>query len=299
MIKLFALIKKPTDVYELYSCIKHYKIKNVTIYIKQNKKDVNWKNSELNFHKYCKKKLIKIVKYLKIQKINENQIIKIDWLQKLKKYDFVALPFNTYKSFYKICGKLNNLGKKTILISDGIIDSFSPIQYILTTKIQSIFSIHKFILYFVYRIYQSNECFYTCYPLNTFYSNKTRAVKKDFLPDKNFIKLLKKFNVDNLILGGFREKVNLKKLLIKKKIKNYCYLIRGENNLIINGKSFKIKDIIIAEEILNTNLIKCVHSNLTTPMYFAKIKKIKVNLLLKKFKPFFLFYFMKKKFFSI
>ncbi len=298
MKKLFAIIKKPTDVYELYSCIKHYNIKNVTIYIKYNKNDINWKNSEKNFKNYCKKKLTNVVEHIKIAKINENQIIKIDWFKKLKKYDSIALPFNSYKSFYKICAKLNKSGKKTILISDGIIDSFSLIEYILITKVKSIFSIYKFFLYFVYKINQCSECFYTCYPLNISFSKKTKAVSSDFLPDENIIKLLKKFNVNNLILGGVREQVNLKKLLIEKKIKNYCYLVRGKNDLIINGISFKIRDIIIAEEILNTNLIKCVYTNLTTPIYFAKLKKIKVNLILKDFKPFLLFYFMKKKFFS-
>ena len=34
MKKFFALVKKPTDILEVYSIIKYYKIKNVTIYVK-------------------------------------------------------------------------------------------------------------------------------------------------------------------------------------------------------------------------------------------------------------------------
>ena len=85
----------------------------------------------------------------------------------------------------------------------------------------------------------------------------------------------------------------------KYQLKNYCYVRRSKKSIIINDKIIKSKNIVLAEEIINTNLIKCVYSYLGTAVFYAKHKKIKVKLILRKFRPFFLYYFLKKKFNSI
>ena len=113
--------------------------------------------------------------------------------------------------------------------------------------------------------------------------------------------LIKKFVYD-LILGK-RDRNdtlhNVNKIIKKNKKINYCLYERGKKIIIINGKNIKLKNIMITEEIINTNVIKRVHGKMSTVTFYAKINKIRVNLSLSKFKPFFLYYLMKKKFFKI
>ena len=296
MKKFFALIKKPTDIFEVYSIIKFYKIKDVTIYVKK----CPWA-SYSDLKKYCIYKIKKKVFKLNIKQIQDKNIPKIDWLKKLKNFDIIALPINTHKSFYTIVSKLRSNDKKTIFISDGVLDSFSLIKNIFSLKINSFFLLYKVFLYFVFKMNLCDECFFTCYPLKACCSKITLPVTKDFLPEKKIIRLIKKNKIKDLILGSRAgmKKINLKQLIAKYQIKNYCYFERGNKFIVINDKIIKTKNILIAEEIINTNLIKCVHGGLSTTIFYAKINKIKVNLDLTKFKPFFLYYFIKEKFYSM
>ena len=294
MKKFFALIKKPTDIYEVYSIIKFYKIKDITIYLSSN----TWA-SYPDFKTYCISKIKKKNLKIKIKKINIKKISHISWLKKLEKFQIIALPLNWHKFFYLNIEHLRSNGKKIILISDGIIDALDLSKYVLI-KITSIFSIYRLLSYFKLKNNISDECFFTNYPLKTPHAKKTFPVSKTFLPDHKLIKLLKKNNINNLILGT-REKVdpiNLNKFITKYKIKNYCYYERGKKKIIINNKIIKLKNILVAEEIINTNLIKFIHGTLSTTIFYAKVRKIKINLLLNKFRPFFLYYFLKKKFYQ-
>jgi len=125
---------------------------------------------------------------------------------------------------------------------------------------------------------------------------------KIFLPDQKIIRLLKKNKIEDLILGK-RDRNdtlhNVNKIIKKNKIINYCLYERGKKIIIINGKKIKLKNIMITEEIINTNLIKRVHGGISTVTFYAKINKINVDLILDKFRPFFLYYFSKQKFFQI
>jgi hypothetical protein len=293
----FALIRKPTDVFEVYSIIDFYKINNVTLYIEE----CHWA-SYSTIKKYCIYKIKKKVSKLNIIQNQGKKFSKINWLKKLKKFDIVALPGNLYKSFYMIVRKLRVNKIKVISISDGMTDSLSLMRYIFARRINSIFTLYNVFLYFIFKINISDECFFTCYPLKSCCSQITLPVNKNFLPEKKIIKLLKKNKVKNLILSTQKimDENTIKNIVIKYKIKNYCHYERGTNFIMINGsKIIKGKNIMIAEEIMNTNLIKCVYGGLSTTTYYAKVNKIKVNLILEKFKPFFLYYFAKEKFYSI
>jgi len=294
--KFFALIKKPTDVYEIYSIINFYNIKDVTVYVAE----CPWA-SYPDIKDYCINKLKKKLLKLNIKKINHKDILKIDWIKKLNFFNIVAFPIN-YRSFYLIIRKLRANKIKTIQISDGMADSLSIIKYIFATKINSFFSLHKIFTYFIYKINIMDECFFTCYPLKAVCSKTTFPVKKNFLPDQKIIRLIKKNKIKDLILGkrdATDTLYNTNQIIKKNKIKNYCIYERGKKFIIINGKNIKLKNIMIAEEIINTNLIKHVHGGISTVTFYAKINKIKVNLTLSEFKPFFLYYLMKKKFFEI
>jgi len=293
----FALIRKPTDVFEVYSIIDFYKIKDVTLYIDK----CPWASFS-NIKKYCIYKIKKKVSKLNIKQTQAKNFSKIDWLKKLQEFDIVALPTYLYKSFYTIVKKLRSNKIKVISISDGMSDSFSLIQYIFARKINSFFTLYKIFIYFIFKINLSDECFFTCHPLKACCSKKTLPVNKNFLPEKRIIKLLKKNKVKNLILSTQKkmDKNTIKKIVTKYKIKNYCHYERGTNFIKINdSKIIKGKNIMIAEEIMNTNLIKCVYGGLSTTTFYAKVNKIKVNLILEKFKPYFFYYFAKKKFYSI
>lgn len=296
MKKFFAFIKKPTDVYEVYSIINFYNIKDVTLYVA----DLSW-TSYPDIKNYCIHKLKKKTLKFNIKKIKNKDILKTDWIKKLNFFNIVALPMNI-KSFYSIIRKLRARKIKTIQISDGAVNSLSLIKYIFATKINSFFSLYKIFTYFIYKINMMDECFFTCYPLKAVCSKTTLPVSKDFLPDRKIIRLLKKNKIKDLILGK-RDRNdtlhNVNKIIKKNKIINYCLYERGKKIIIINGKNIKLKNIMITEEIINTNLIKRVHGNISTVTFYAKINKIRVNLSLSKFKPFFLYYLMKKKFFKI
>jgi len=218
----------------------------------------------------------------------------------LKKFHIVALPANLYQSFYFIIRKLRSNKIKTVLISDGMADSFNLMKYIFAYKIDSVFNLYKIILYFIFKMNLCNECFFICYPLKASCSKITYPVTKNFLPEKKIIRLIKKNKVKDLILGTRvkMDKIKLKQLIKKRQIKNYCYLERGKKFITINGRVIKLKNIMIAEEILNTNLIKRLHGGVSTSTFYAKINNIKVNLYAEKFKPFFLYYFAKKKLLS-
>ncbi len=54
MKNLFAFIKKPSDILEIYSIIKFYKVKNITLYIN----DTSWATSK-DLKKYTLIKLNK------------------------------------------------------------------------------------------------------------------------------------------------------------------------------------------------------------------------------------------------
>ena len=295
MKKFFALIKKPTDVYEVYSIIKFYKIKDITIYATSR----TW-TSYSKLKKYCISKIKKKNLKFKIKQIHNKNIPKIDWIKELKNFRIIALPTNWHRTFYLNIDRLRSDDKKIILISDGIIDALNLIEFILI-KVTSIFNIHRIFTYFAHKYNISDECFFINYPLKTPHAKKTFPVSKNFLPEKKLIKMLKKHKINNLILSTRvdTDQINLKQFVAKHKIKNYCYFVRGNKTIIINSKTIKLKNIIIAEEIINTNLIKCLHSALSTTVFYAKFKKIKINLILTKFKPFFLFYFLKKNFISL
>ena len=296
MKKFFALITKPTNVYEIYSIISSYNIKDVTLYVAE----CPW-SSYPDIKNYCAHKLKKKTLKLNIKQIKNKDILKIDWIKKLNFFNIVALPMSL-KSFYTIIRKLRANNIKTIQISDGMGDSLSLIKYIFATRIDSFFSLHKIFIYFIYKINIMDECFFTCYPLKAALSKATLPVSKYFLPDQKIIRLLKKNKIEDLILGK-RDKNdtlhNVNKIIKKNKIINYCLYERGKKIIIINGKKIKLKNIMITEEIINTNLIKRVHGGISTVTFYAKINKINVDLILDKFRPFFLYYFSKQKFFQI
>jgi hypothetical protein len=295
--KFFAFIKKPTDVFEVCSIIDFYKINDATIYIMK----CPWASYSTT-KKYCIYKIKKKVSKLNIKQIHRENFSKIDWLKKLQKFNIVALPTNQFKSFYMIVRKLRSNKIKIISISDGMTDSFSLMRYIFARRINSFFTLYNVFRYFPFKINLSDECFFTLYPLKSCCSKITLPVNKNFLPEKKIIKLLKENKVKNLILSTqtIMDKIAIKQLVAKYQIKNYCHYERGTNFITINGsKIIKGKNIMIAEEILHTNLIKCVYGGLSTTTIYAKVNKIKVNLILKKFKPFFLYYFAKEKFYSI
>ena len=298
MKKFFALIKKPTDVLEVYSIIEFYKIQDVTLCVK----DLTWSTYPV-LKKYCISKIKKKVSRFKIEKIYDKNIAKINWLKKLKSFNLVALPINTNRNFYEIFDRLKSNGTKTILISDGVIDSFNIIKYVLATRKNLIRNFLKllFLTYFFYfKNAKSNECFFTCYPLKATFSKKTFPVSKNFLPDRYLINILKKNKVKNLILGG--KGIVLKEFLKKYSLTNYCYIerltVNKKKTIIINGKSIKINNTLIAEEIINTNLIKNLYSYLNTTCFYGKYKKINVEVIFKKFtmNPPLLFIYMKQKF---
>ena len=188
-------------------------------------------------------------------------------------------------------------GIKTILISDGIVDSLGLIEFLLAQNKHLSFLGYKMLVYFYYKLNFSDECFFTCYPLKAKYAKVTFPVSSNFLPEKSIIDLLKKNKIENLVVVG--KGVGIKQFKKKYQLKNYCYVRRSKKSIIINDKIIKSKNIVLAEEIINTNLIKCVYSYLGTAVFYAKHKKIKVKLILRKFRPFFLYYFLKKKFNSI
>ena len=292
MKKFFALVKKPTDIYEVYSIIEFYKIKDITIFLLAN----TWTNYS-NFKKYCLAKIKTKDTKIKITKIFLKDIPNINWPDKLKKFKIIAVPLNWHKVFYWNVNDIKSKRKKIILISDGIIDALDLIKYTLI-KIDSFFRIYRLLSYFILKKRVSDECFFINYPLKTPHAKKTFPVSSNFLPDNKIINLLKKNKVNTFILGSRQKskQINLNKLLKKNAIKNFCFYKRGSRKIIINGRIIKMNNILIAEEIINTNLIKSLYGTLSTSIFYAHYKKIKINLILTKFKPWLLYYFLKEKF---
>ena len=300
MKNLFAFIKKPSDILEIYSIIKFYKVKNITLYIN----NCSWATSK-DLKKYTLIKLNKLNNNIKIIENNHSSLKNINWFNKLKKFKLIAIPANQYSFFYSILNKLKQNNIKTILISDGVVDILYTFKFLLATNRLIPFISYKFLKYFFLFNVKTDECFFTLYPLKAKFSKISKPVSNTYLPDKNIVKLLKKSKVKNLVIGGkgltisdFKKKFNFR---------NYCYTYRqnkpnGRTSLtylIINGKKIKLDNILLAEEIINTKLINNVYSYLGTSAFYALQKNISVTIFYKKYDPYLSFYFLKKNFISL
>ncbi|WP_089698724.1 hypothetical protein [Candidatus Pelagibacter communis] len=296
MKEFFGFIKKPTDILEIYSIVKYYKIKNVTLYVKK----CPWA-SETEIKNYAVKKLKKITEIISFLKDKNFKNSDVYWLKILKKFKIVALPFHQFKSFYLNLNNLKANKTKVILISDGIVDNLELYKFILANNsLLSILSIRN-LKYFFLANKKVDECFFTLYPLKNNFSKFTKPVSSSFLPETKIINLLRKSKIKNLIIGGKGLVAN--DFIKRYKIKNYCYTIRKDTNknstlryLIINGKKIELKNILLAEELINTKLIKKVYSYLNTSAFYAIQRKIDVKIIYKRFNPFFLYFFLKENF---
>ena len=300
MKNLFAFIKKPTDILEIYSIIKFYKVTNITLYF------IKCPWAELkDLKKYTLIKLSKLCNNIIVKDDYELSLKNINWFDELKKFKLVAIPANQFSFFYLILNRLKKKNVKTILISDGVIDILSTFKFVLSTNSFISLITYKFLKYFLLFNVKTDECFFTLYPLKANFSKKTKPVTNTYLPDKNVVKLLKKSKVKNLVIGG--KGLTISDFKKKFDLRNYCYTYRqnkpnGRTSLtylIINDKKIKLNNILLSEEIINTKLIKNVYSYLSTSAFYAIQKNISVTVFYKKFDPYFLFYFLKKNFFSL
>jgi len=294
--KILAIIKKPSDLIEVNSIVSYYKIDKATIYI------INFKSVPFEkFKAYCLNKIKNNVKYIIIKKISLIELNKINLIKFSIGFDIVALPIYQYSIFYKNISKLRSLKIKTILISDGLPEAFGIFKYILAKNNIFSFLFYKFLIYFIYINNIADECFYTLYPIKNNFSRKSFPILDNFKPDAKITKLLLKYKINNLILS--RDFNDIKYFKDKYKLKNYCSVMRTNKNviLIINDKTIHCKNLIVAEEIINIDIIKNIYSNIGTTVFYAKIRKINVFLNLKKidiFNPYW-FYFAKRKFFNL
>ena len=296
MREFFGFIKKPTDIMEIYSIVKYYKIKNVTLYIIK----CPWAD-EAEIKNYAVEKLKKITEIINFLKDKEFKNSDIYWLKILKKFKIVALPFYQFKSFYLNLNNLKTNKTKVILISDGIVDNLELYKFILANNsLLSILSI-RILKYFLLANKKVDECFFTLHPMKNNFSKFTKPVSSSFLPEKRVINLLRKSKIKNLIIGG--KGLAAIDFIKKYKIKNYCYTVRKDGDkksslkyLVINGKKIELKNILLAEELINTKLIKKVYSYLNTSAFYAIQRKIDVKIIYKRFNPFFLYFFLKENF---
>ena len=149
--------------------------------------------------------------------------------------------------------------------------------------------------YFYFIFNQADYCFFSCYPAKSTFAKKTLPVTRNIIIDKQIIKLLRKNKVTSLIVPDRGETI---KSIKKKypKIKNYCSTFKKLKKICINNKMYTTKSYVLAEEIINTGLIKAVYSTMSSVIFFAKTRGIKVKLIKNKFNyGFFSKYFCEKK----
>ncbi len=286
-----AFVKKPTDMLEVISALKYFKIKKLFIISHKNSR---FKNLLAYAKFYLIKKNIKTT-YLYYDFVNSTKKKFIEYLEKLEEFKYIALPLNFNRSFYTSVSNLKQKNKVIIAISEGILDGLGKFRFLLAKQKYKSFMAIKMLAYFNYIFNEADYCFFSCYPVESAFAKKTLPVAKNIIIDKQITKLLRKNKVTNLIIQGRGETIKS----IKKRypeIKSYCSTIKWVKKICINDKIYKTRNYVIAEEIINTGLIKTVYSTMSSVIFFAKKKGIKVKLIKNKFNyGLFSKYFCEKK----
>ena len=272
---LYAVINKPAQLIEVFSACKYLKLSKVVCYVPVYGSIVNTKPFKIKYQNYIQSINNKQVNFkvcLKKYQVGEDNKI-INKLLKLKKIRYFATLGENSITRIKI---FFNKNIKSIAITDGSQDSFSPFNYFIMRKSKFFLNYFKIPFFFVVYNFFKLDLAFSYFPSHKYFYSKITFKNFNYELNKKLKKTLLEKKIDTLILEDPTKTLNFNEILKKYKLSNKNYCSIGRNGIFrINTKIYN-KISIIPEVLLGSGLIKVVYTYPQSSVYtYTKSKKIK------------------------
>ena len=267
--KLIAILKKPYDLLEVFSCMKTMDLHELVIMCQKDSSylylkylnSMSWQNINVTFHEID---------------FNDSDDLILSALMQHEPFNNLAMPAVHLKVFQnKVFPILRKQNKKIIGISDGTIHGIGFINYLLANKLNSFQSFLKLPYYF-YTLFlkKYDESYYSLYPNKNFFSKKTKPMTK-IMPSQNVLSILADERVDTLICPVRGH--TLEDIIDKENLHDSFYCVTNKNSYFMTYQG-KHQDIYVLPEVLiNSGVIKTVYADIMcTPCIYANLKGVKV-----------------------
>lgn len=278
-----AIINKPSNIIEVFSACKYFKINKLILYTPSHIKINTLHPAKINLNKYIKSFNNKELNFDINLKKFDNKIVGsydvnfyfklIKKILKNKKVKYIA--FSGDNSLLRIYLSLKQ-NITTIGLTDGSVDVLKTFDHFIINKSRNFINFLKIPLYFITYNFFKLDYSFSFFDDKVFFSKKT-IKNSNFKIDSNLLNTLSKKKIKILIMDEPSKTIGINQIIKKYKLinKNFC-LIGRQGKFYLNKKINK-EFSIFPELLLNNNLISKVYSYPQSSVYlFAKKKKLKI-----------------------
>jgi hypothetical protein len=278
-----AIINKPSNIIEVFSACKYFKIKKLILYTPSHIKINELQPNKINLNKYVRSFNSKELNFDINLKKFDNKLSEsfdrkfyfklIKKILKNKKVKYIA--FQSDNSLIRIYLFLKQ-NITTIGLTDGSVDVLTTLDHFIINKSRNFINFFKIPFYFITYNFFKVDYSFSFFDDKVFFSKKT--VKNfNFKISTSLLNILSNKKIKILIMDEPTKTIPINEIIKKYNLinKNFCSI--GRQGKFYLNKKINKKFSIFPELLLNNNLIAKVYSYPQSSVYlFAKKKKIKI-----------------------